>query len=226
MIKKTFKAAFLLILSSIIMLSSSCYSLDVIGQDSVRSFDLLLESQNGGAICDEANCVYTFSSPDKDVTLNWSYAYDSDSFYDLYYTFDAAAFIQAGLDISRLPEQYRFDNGKITVGRQLGDEKLASTGEMISPNEAYRNIVVRKRRAVGYHNLHYNLDLENGNLFEWARFMNKDLRDVTFYLDPFPLIEAGVDPNLVQGWDYISACIMENGEDADVDKFAKNYNVF
>ncbi len=36
--------------------------------------------------------------------------------------------------------------------------------------------------------------LGNGNMFEWAKDMQKNDKDIVFVLNPQPFIDAGVDP--------------------------------
>lgn len=57
---------------------------------------------------------------------------------------------------------------KIILGTDLSDEKLTYTGE--ATPDSYKNCG-KSRDSIGYHAAldHYGIDLENGNMFEWAK---------------------------------------------------------
>ena len=64
--------------------------------------------------------------------------------------------------------------------------------------ELYRSQGTKNRR---YHAAldHYNVNVGGGNLFEWAKDMGKNDKDIVFVLDG-PFIAASVDPGAVAGW--------------------------
>jgi hypothetical protein len=47
---------------------------------------------------------------------------------------------------------------------------------------------------------HYGVNLANGNLFEWAKDMNTNDKDMVFVLNPEPFVSAGVKPDNIEGW--------------------------
>ncbi|MDR0586735.1 MAG: hypothetical protein LBG26_05805, partial [Treponema sp.] len=89
-------------------------------------------------------------------------------------------------------------------------------------------IVNLKREAIGYHMAmdHYGVNLGGGNLFEWAKDMAVNDKDMVFVLDPAPLIAAGVDPARVAGWIFDKVTVDdENGKPVQVDKLLKPFDL-
>jgi hypothetical protein len=141
--------------------------------------------------------------------------------------FDAAPFIGAGLNPEKLPETIAFYEGKIMVGTKLGQEVLKYQGE-VTPLTSYEQIVKLKRSAIGYHGAldHYGVNLSGGNLFEWAKDMSTNDKDIVFVLNPEPFLAAGVDPNKIEGWAFAKVTVDdENGKPIEVDKILKPFNL-
>ena len=141
--------------------------------------------------------------------------------------FDAAPFIAAGLDLERLPENFTFFEGMLMVGTKLGQETLRYSGE-VTPLASYEQIVKLKRPAIGYHGAmdHYGVNLGDGNLFEWAKDMAANDKDLVFVLNPAPFIAAGVDPARVADWVFDKVTVDDaNGKPVQVDKFLKPFDL-
>jgi len=104
---------------------------------------------------------------------------------------DAAPFIAAGLDPAQLPDNFIFSDGLLTVGSKWGNEQLNHNGEA-TPLAAYQQIVKLKRDSIGYHGAldHYGINLGGGNLFEWAKTLSANDKDIVFVLDPAPFLAA------------------------------------
>ncbi|MDR0720334.1 MAG: hypothetical protein LBF78_11925 [Treponema sp.] len=205
----------------------SCGKLDVVGSGSVESFEKLLEKTPRPAGPDETNGGWSLAAPDGSVRFIWSWNYAESPRYDVMLEFDAAPFIAAGLDPQRLPGNFSFANGRIAVGTKLGTETLAYQGEA-TPLASYRHIVKLKREAVGYHMAmdHYGVNLGGGNLFEWAKDMDANDKDIVFVLDPAPLIAAGADPARIAGWTFTKVTVDdENGKAVQVDKVLKPFDL-
>jgi hypothetical protein len=83
-----------------------------------------------------------------------------------------------------------------------------------------------ERKNIGYHAQmdHYNLDL-NGAIFEWAKDLSTNDKDIVFVLNPEPLIAAGVRPEKVEGWIYAQVPVMVDGKETQVYKFLKPFNL-
>ena len=205
----------------------SCGKLDVVGNDSVRSFGELLENAPQSVLYDEMNGGWSLSAPDNSARFVWSRNFAESPVRDVMLEFDATPFIAAGLDPSKLPDSIAFYNNMIMVGMKLGNEKLAYKGEA-TPLASYEHIVKLKRQTVGYHGQfdHYGINLGDGNMFEWAKNLNTNDKDIVFVLDPAPFIRAGVDPNRIEGWVFAKVTVDdENGKPVEVDKILKPFNL-
>lgn len=82
------------------------------------------------------------------------------------------------------------------------------------------------RERLGYHAEmdHYNFDL-GGAMFEWAKDLAANDKDIVFALNPEPLIAAGADPEKVEGWIYAQVPVMRDGKATQVWKFLKIFNL-
>jgi hypothetical protein len=139
---------------------------------------------------------------------------------------DAQPFIDAGLDVTKLPEGMVVGD-KIIVGTDLGDEKVTYVGDA-SPLDSYKKLVKNYRDSISYHEAldHYGVMLGNGNMFEWAKDMKTNDKDIVFVLNPQPFIDAGVDPSALETWVFAKVETMdESGKKIEVDKFLKPFDV-
>jgi hypothetical protein len=205
----------------------SCGKLDVVGNDSVRSFGELLQNAPQPVLRDMVNSGWSFSAPDGSARFIWSSNFAESPKYDVLLEFDAAPFIAAGLDPSRLPDAISFHDGKLMVGTKLGNETLSYKGEP-TPLASYQQIVKLKRSAIGYHGAmdHFGVNLGGGNLFEWAKNLNTNDKDIVFVLEPAPFIGAGVDPDRIEGWAFTKVPVDdENGKMIEVDKILKPFDL-
>jgi hypothetical protein len=205
----------------------SCGKLDVVGTDSVKSFEKVLQQVPRSVGADEKNGGWSLSAPDKSARFIWSRNYAESPLRDVMIEFDAAPFIAAGLDPAKLPENVVLLGGKIIAGTKLGGETLKYQGE-VTPLASYEQIVKLKREAIGYHMAmdHYGVNLGNGNLFEWAKDMTANDKDMVFVLNPEPFITAGVDPNAIEGWTFAKVTVDdENGKPIRVDKILKPFDL-
>jgi hypothetical protein len=205
----------------------SCEKLDVVGAGSVESFEKVLERIPQSVAADDVNGGWSLMAPDGSARFIWSRSYAESPHRDVMIEFDAAPFIAAGLDPEKLPENFAFPKGRITVGTKLGTERLKYPGE-VTPLASYEQIVKLKRGAVGYHMAldHYGVNLGGGNMFEWAKDMSANDKDMVFVLAPEPFIAAGADPNAVEGWIFTKVTVDdENGKPVQVDKILKPFDL-
>lgn len=205
---------------------ASCRQTDVVGNASISSFKEVLNAIPDNVTADEMNGGWALSAPDGSARFIWSKDFSKSPFHDVMLEFDAQPFIDAGLDVSKLPEGLAF-NSKIMVGTKLGTETLTYDGEA-TPLASYEKIVELKRESIKYHVAldHYGVDLAGGNIFEWAKDMTTNDKDIVFVLNPQIFIDAGVDPAKVEGWVFAKVPVMDaNGKPIEVDKFLKPFNL-
>ena len=216
---------------------AGCSSLDVVGKQSITSFDEVLKTIPNKVQADEVNAGWTLFAPDDSVRLIWSEDYSKSPQYDVMLECDAQPFLDAGLDPENLPDNYAFYEsdtmGKmLMVGTKLGgNEKVSGTATALS---AYELVVSKYRDSINYHTSldHYGVKLGDGNMFEWAKDMkvnwydnsNQD-KDIVFVLNPEPLIAAGVDIEHVDGWAYAQVQVEENGKMEQVWKLLKPFDL-
>lgn len=207
--------------------------LDVVGKESVTSFEAVLNTVPDNVKADETNAGWSLSAPDDSVRFIWSEDYSRSALHDVMLEFDAAPFVSAGLDAEKLPENYAAYEGMLMVGTKLGTDQSVYEGD-ITPLTAYEQIVNNHRDSINYHlDLdHYGVKLGDGNMFEWAKNMETNTvknqeqdKDIVFVLNPEPLIAAGVDPEKVEGWVYAPVSVMEKGKTLEVYKFLKPFNL-
>lgn len=216
----------LIIIGGIIFgITTALPDLDVVGKESIDSFRVVTEELKNNITADNENNGWSLLAPDETVRFIWSKDFSKSSFHDVMLELPAEPFIAAGLDIDKLPEGIAFDD-MIMVGTKLGNEKITYEGEA-TPFESYKKIAELKRTSIKYHEAldHYGIDLGNGNIFEWAKDMTTNDKDIVFVLDPEPFIKAGVVPEQVEGWVYAKVPTMEDGKKIEVYKFLKPFNV-
>lgn len=222
------KKRFLLIAVSLaaILGLSACNKLDIIGDTSIKSFKKLLIINKDKVTSEEANNSWSMVSPDGEARFIWSKDFSKTSPYDLQLEVNAQPFIDAGLDVNKLPKGMVVGN-KLIVGKDLGNDSITYTGDA-TPLESYKQIVKLYRGSIKYHSAldHFGIDLANGNMFEWAKDMSTNEKDMVFALAPQVLIDAGVDPAKVKGWVFAKVPTMdEKGKKIEVDKFLKPFNL-
>ena len=217
----------------IFILRTAGGNLDVIGGESVASFDTFLKAAPGRVKPDEANGGWSLEAPDGSVRFIWSENYAKSALHDVMLELDAKPFIDAGLDPAKLPGNYASYDGMLMVGTKLGSDELTYKGEP-TPLAAYEQIVSKYRASINYHTAldHYGVKLGDGNMFEWAKNLSKNTvtnadqdKDIVFVMNPEPLIAAGVDPTKVEGWVYAEVSVEEDGKPVNVYKFLKPFNL-
>jgi hypothetical protein len=213
--------------AALVFALASCDKLDVVGKNSAASFKAVLEQIPQNVASDEMNGGWALTAPDGRARFIWSRDFSQSPLHDVMIEFDAAPFINAGLDTSRLPDTIAVYDGKIMVGAKLGQEALTYAGAA-TPLASYEHIVRLKRRSIGYHGAldHYGVNLGGGNLFEWAKDMATNDKDIVFVLNPEPFIAAGVRPGAIEGWDAAQVTVDdENGKPVVVDKILKPFDL-
>ena len=214
-------------LSMVTILSlSACANTDVVGNFAKTSFAEVLEAIPDRVFEDNLHVGWSLISPDETERFFWSKDYSKSSLYDVMIEFDDTPFLNAGLDVSKLPEGTVVDE-KIILGTNLGNDKITYDGD-VTPEASFNKIVELYRSSIGYHEKldHYNVDLGNGNKFEWAKDMSTNDKDIVFVVNPEIFIAAGVDPAKVEGWKYASVQMKDStGKTIEVMKFLKPFNL-
>ncbi len=203
---------------------SACAKTDIVAKVAVSSFEKITVLSD---ITKDKNLSgWSLSSPDKTTRFIWSLDYKLSAPHDVMIETDAAPFIAAGLDITKLPLGV-YSDGKIMVGQTLGEQSFSDQAKK-TPIESFTEIVKLDRNKLGYHEVldHYGFDVGNGNKFEWAKDRTKNDKDIVFILDPKIFIDAGAEPTKIAGWVYAKVEVMgDNGKKVEVDKFLKPFNI-
>ena len=222
------KIAILILVISAIVALAACKATDVVGKISVTSFEALLDKMSDNVSFNEEGGRWVLESPGGEK-FEWSKDFSSDK-PDIAVEFDAAPFLDAGLEVEKLPQgKYIYDEatGRVQMPYEFGQNKFSYTGEA-APLETFKKIVDAYRESIGYHDKfdHYGISLGNGNMFEWAKDLSKNDKDIVFVLNPQPFIEAGVNPDKVEGWLFAKVEIMnKQGKMEEVDKLLKIYEL-
>ena len=111
--------------------------LDVVADKSISSFESVINELPIEADSEDSSWILT--APDNSAKFLWSKDFSSTTDYDVKLEFDSQPFINAGLDISKLPEGV-INGDKIILGTDLSDEKLTYNGEA-TPLDSYKKIV-------------------------------------------------------------------------------------
>ncbi len=230
---KNIKLTAVFALATLLVLSTACARLDVVGAYSAESFEAVLKVADDKVSVDEQNAGWSLAAPDGTVRFVWSADYSKSLLYDVLLAFDASPFINAGLIPDNLPDIYTVEGDVILVGSKLGKDSPRNQAQT-TPLAAYRQLADSFDSIIGYHSAmdHYNVDMGDGNLFEWAKDLdvntvdnsNQD-KDIVFVLNPEPLILAGVDPQRVEGWVYATVTMGMGATAQEVYKFLKPFDL-
>jgi hypothetical protein len=218
--------------------AAGCAATDVVAKVANSSFKAVADASTDRVKWSEEDQAWTLASPAGDtVALSSDFArnnaggnVDFDK-PDAEFSFDAAPFLAAGLDIAKLPKvdgiKYELEDGRFMYHFELGSEKFASDAKK-SLEATFAQIVATQRGRIGYHEKldHYGIKLGGGNMLEWAKDMSKNDKDLVFVLDPAPFIAAGVDPAKIRGWAFAKVETKDDaGKTIQVDKLLRPYNL-
>ena len=205
---------------------SACNKLDVVGDQSTKSFEAVINQAADQVTEDTTIGGWSLEAPDGAARFIWSQDFSKTQTYDALLEVDAQPFIDAGLDTTKLPVGM-VNGDKIVVGIDFGDDALTYE-EKATPLDSYKHIVKSYRDNIKYHASldHYGVDMMNGNMFEWAKDMATNDKDIVFVLSPQVFIDADVDPANVEGWVFAKVETMdEDGKKIEVDKFLKPFDL-
>lgn len=218
----------------------SCASTDVVGKVAKTSFKAILDASKDNVLFsnEDESWVLTSSAGDE-VLFSTNFARNAASTGgmadmekpDVEFTFDATPFVAAGLDIAKLPTvdgiKYQIEEDRFMLHFELGNDVFAADAAK-SFEATFAEIVRTQRSRIGYHEKldHYGIGLGDGNMFEWAKDMLKNDKDIVWVLNPAPLIAAGVDPAKIEGWVFAKVETKDDkGKAVFTDKLLKPFNV-
>ncbi len=235
---KTMKRAMIIMATAATIAAfAGCGSTDVVARFANESFAAVIAASGSNVAWADEEQAWSLSSPSGDLFLlspdfsrNNAGAVDLDK-PDAEFVFEAAPFVAAGLDVAKLPSvdgiKYEIEDGKFMLHFELGSDRFSPDASK-SAEAAFAELVKFQRSRVGYHAQldHYGIKLGNGNMFEWAKDMTKNDKDIVFVLDPAPFVAAGVEPAKVEGWIYAKVETMDDaGKTIMVDKLLKPFNL-
>lgn len=239
--RDTFRApaALLIGLAVFTLAATGCAQTDVVAKFANQSFKATIAASKDHAAYIKEEEAWALASPAGDEVLfstDFSRNSSSEGMADMdkpdvEFVFDATPFIAAGLDIAKLPMvdgiKYEFEDGTFMYHFELGNDKFPATSAD-SFEATFTEIVKTQRSRIGYHAAldHYGIALGNGNMFEWAKDLTKNDKDIVWVLNPEPFMQAGVDPANISGWVFAKVETMdEAGKKVLVDKLLKPFNL-
>lgn len=214
------------------IVSTAGGGLDVVANQSVTSFEAMLQALPEPVSASDTGRGWQLVAPDGEATFAWGEGFANGGMMSAAVSWQAQPFVDAGLDVTKLPSDYTYANGKLSLITSFASG-TASDGQH-TPVSDYRMLVSRSPAALNYHMSldHFGILLGNGNLFEWARNLQTNTatnapqdKDIVFVLNPEPLIAAGVTPEKVAGWAYAQVEVMQGNNTVQVYKFLKPYDL-
>lgn len=218
---------------------AGCGATDVVAKVANTSFKAVADAAGSGVQWVEEDAAWALASRAGDkVLFSSDFARNSVAGGmadmdkpDIEFEFDAAPFLAAGLDIARLPAadgiKYELEDNTFMLHFELGTDTFAASAKD-SLKATMAEVVRTQRSRIGYHKKldHYGIALGNGNMFEWAKDLTKNDKDIVWVLNPEPFIAAGVDPAKIQGWVFAKVEMMnDKNETIFVDKLLKPFNL-
>jgi hypothetical protein len=218
---------------------AGCDATDVVAKVANTSFNAMVSALPSAPSWSDEDYAWRLSSPGGDqflLSANFARNNAAGSTADLdkpdaEFSFDAAPFIAAGLDVAKLPAadgiKYEIEDGMFMIHFELGADKFAPDAAK-SLQSTFADIVKFQRARIGYHEKldHYGIKLGNGNMFEWAKDMTANDKDIVFVLNPEPFIAASVDPAKIDGWAFAKVETKDDsGKTIVVDKLLKPFNL-
>jgi hypothetical protein len=189
-------------------------ALDVVQTDAVRAFGEVITAFPA---VEYEPSRWRVDAPDGGATM----AFDNGSMTLLV---DAAPFIAAGADMSMIE-----NSGTHNLNEEITSIWFDTPGfDMLNENvqatalEQFKEDVAYSRQYLAYHGAmdHYNIDFGDGNMFEWAKDMATNDKDIVFALNPQPFIDAGADVNNIEGWTFATVPT----DDGEADKLIKAFD--
>ncbi|MCL2001055.1 MAG: hypothetical protein FWG74_06435, partial [Planctomycetes bacterium] len=167
---------------------------------------------------------WIFSAPDGSAEFFWTTSGEEEC--SVILRTPSYPFLEAGMDPSLLPDGMLVDDMLIFGlsrhdmqdshnphgSRNAGASKESAdfTGNIDwgddknreSASSSFAMVIDSYRERFGYHFQfgHFGVELDGGNLLEWAEDLETNNLDLVFVLDPEIFLRAGVNKDLVKGW--------------------------
>ena len=220
------KKLLIFIICILFLTLSSCQKLDVIGNDSIASFEEMLSYFENSVSYNHNNNAFELISPDNSTIFSWCANYLSESQNDFSISVDAKVFLEAGLNESKLPADIILKDGRLIIGTNL-DYLQISTSELQTPLKAYEIILEKKRYSLSFHFMgeHYSLKVGDDNSFEWAKDMRSNEMDIVFTLDPQLFVDTDTDLTKIQGWELKIIHTHSQMTMIETEKLVKSFNI-
>lgn len=201
-----------------LLLLSGCAGLDVILRDSPKSLDAIVSANPALVSAPTADIPYFALSVDGATKLLVSNDY-SLSTEDVLFETPLKPFVDAGLDVSKLPANYRADAENLYLTADYGSGK----GEKSSLTDTLMASATFDRSVLGYHAAldHYGIALPGGK-FEWAKDYATNDKDIVFVVAAKPLADLGVGVQNIDGWVFKT---MQDDAGKDFDVLLKPYSL-
>lgn len=214
--KKILSTLFALTLTALLL--AGCYGLDVILRDGPKSLDAIVSANPALVSAPTNGNPYFALSVDETTKLLVSKDY-SLSTEDVLFETPLKPYVDAGLDVSKLPDGYRADTENLYLTADFGSGKGANS----SLTDALMASATFDRSVLGYHAAldHYGVALPGGK-FEWAKDYATNDKDIVFVLAAKPLADLGVDVQNIDGWVFMT---MQDDAGKDFDVLLKPYSL-
>ena len=188
------KKLMIMILASAVLLGA-CAQADVVLKYSRESLNKLT-NQFPNVVSETEKTISI--SADGETVLNISKDYSAGQD-DIVMATPLQPFVDAGLDVAKLPEGFRADGGTLYLTTDFGDEE----GEAATVADALFSAADANRDALTYHAKldHYGITLAAGK-FEFAKDYTTNDKDIVFVLKADKIAETGADVNSIKGWTF------------------------
>jgi hypothetical protein len=182
----------IILLLSLLIFIAGCTSTDVVKREAQSSFEEILAVDTvESSVMDGYAHIIIADGYHFDLSLN-----PQSTSEDVIMAVMAMPFLDAGLDITKLPSNMR-----------IKDDMLLITFEGIKGSMTYdakgqmNSLLTNNRTLLGYHAEldHFGIALGD-HKFEWAKNMTTNDKDAVFILSADVLREAGVNVEAVEGW--------------------------
>lgn len=218
-----FKVALFTLIIIVSLSISACQATDILASGGLKSFEEITLNKTVSTTLDPKG-YYRINTPSGEFLALSTKPDKTDR--DIYFSLSATEFISAGLKVEALPEGYSIEGDQLILYGAFSDKSFNS--EALSATSTLKYLIQAKRDRFGYHHAldHYGIGLGNGNMFEWAKDLTTNDKDLVFVLDPTPFMNAGVDIMAIQGWVYADVEVMdEAGKKTQVKKLLKPFDL-